>query len=270
MSQALAGRVCIVTGASRGVGRGIAVGLGEAGATVVVTGRTSRKGRAHELGGSVEDVAEAVERAGGKADAFVMDAADDAAVERLFAHVDQTYGRLDLLVNNAFAVPSDLQMRAKFWQVPVAQWDTMHSVGLRNHYVHSVHAAKRMVEAKHGLIVNVSSPGAVHYAVSVAYGVGKAGLDRMSRDMAIELKKFGVFALSLWPGVVRTERLAAMTAQGANPWAGEKTESAEFSGRAVAALLVDAECNAQGFAERSGKAWTTAALAQAYGFEDNA
>jgi dehydrogenase/reductase SDR family member 1 len=266
VSAELKSCVCVVTGATRGVGKGIALGLGEAGATVIVTGRTTERGSAHPLGGSVEEVARMVERAGGKAEPLVMDAGNDDDVQRLFAHVDRAYGALDLLVNNAFAIPSDLKFGAKFWEVPIAEWDTFHRVGLRNHYVHAVHAAQRMVQAKRGLIVNVSSPGAQHYAVSVAYGAGKAALDRMSRDMAIELKKHTVFAVSLWPGVVRTERLAAMG--DANPWAGEKTESALFSGRAVAALLTASRTAPDAFREKTGKALSVADLAKEFNFAD--
>jgi len=194
----LRGTIAVVTGASRGVGKGIALGLGEAGATVYVTGRTIERGA---LPGTVGETADAVTALGGRGIAVRCDHAVDAEVEALFARVLGDEGRVDLLVNNAFAIP-DGKLVAPFWEQPISFWDTMHTVGLRSHYVASVFAARAMVAAKKGLIVNVSSFGAKIYAVNVAYGAAKAGVDRLSRDMGRELAPFGVTAVSLWPGIV--------------------------------------------------------------------
>jgi dehydrogenase/reductase SDR family protein 1 len=136
----------------------------------------------------------------------------------------------------------------------------MHRVGLRSHYVASWHVAPAMIARKRGLIVNVSSFGAKLHAVNVAYGVGKAGVDRMSRDMGRELAPHGVTAVSIWPGIVRTERKLAEQL-GLDPtMAGE---SAQFSGRAVAALAADPQC-----VTKAGKALVVAELAREYGFTD--
>jgi dehydrogenase/reductase SDR family member 1 len=257
MTRQLAGQIAIVTGASRGVGKGIALGLGEAGATVYVTGRTVSAG---VFPGTIGETAEAVTALGGRGVAVACDHADDEQVAALFARVRAEAGRVDVLVNNAFAIP-DGRIIGPFWELPVAQWDTMHAVGLRSHYVASVHAAPMMIAERRGLIVNVSSFGAKIYAVSVAYGVGKAGVDRMSRDMGRELRPHGVCVVSLWPGVVKTERLLLEPDRiGYDPSRGE---SPLLSGRAVAALAADPRR-----LEKTSGALVVADLARAYGFTD--
>ncbi len=261
----LRGAVAIVTGASRGVGKGVALGLAEAGATVYVTGRTTGDTAAHSIAsgglpGSIDQTAEEVRALGGVGIAVCCDHASDEQVAALFARVHAEQGRLDLLVNNAFAIPEG-RIAGPFWELPVAQWDLMHRVGLRSHYVAAVHAAQIMVPARRGLIVNVSSFGAKIYAISVAYGVGKAGVDRMSRDMARELRQHNVAAVSLWPGIVRTERpLREPERLGFDPTHGE---SPTLSGRAVAALAADPQV-----LTRSGEALVVAELAVAYDFTD--
>jgi dehydrogenase/reductase SDR family protein 1 len=249
--------IAVVTGASRGVGKGIALGLGEAGATVYVTGRSTGAGA---LPGTIDETAAAVTAAGGRGIAVRCDHADDAQVELLFARVLAEAGRIDLLVNNAFAIP-DGTLRAPFWELPIAQWDAMHTVGLRSHYVASVLAARAMVPRRSGMIVNVSSFGAKLYAVNVAYGVGKAGVERLTRDTARELQPHDITVVSLWPGIVKTERLLVEHERlGFDPTDGE---SPQLSGRAVAALAADPRR-----LEKTGKAQVVAELAREYGFTD--
>jgi dehydrogenase/reductase SDR family protein 1 len=253
----LEGHVAIVTGASRGVGKGIALGLGEAGATVYVTGRSLEAGR---IPGTIGETAEEVTALGGKGIAVQCDHSDDAQTKAVFERVSKETGRLDILVNNAFAIP-DGRLHGSFWELPISQWDLIHDVGLRSHYVASVFAAPTMIAAKKGLIVNVSSFGAKVYAISVAYGTGKAALDRMTRDMGRELSSHGVAVVSIWPGVVKTERLAIEPERlGYDPKGGE---SAQLSGRAVAALATDPK-----LIERTGQALVVAELAAQYGFTD--
>jgi dehydrogenase/reductase SDR family protein 1 len=253
----LAGQVAVVTGASRGVGKGIALGLAEAGATVYVTGRSVTAGA---FPGTITETAEEVNALGGRGIAAACDHADDAHVAQLFARVAREQGRLDILVNNAFAVP-DGKLVAPFWELPIEQWDVMHRVGLRSHYVAAWHAAPIMIAQKLGLIVNVSSFGAKIQAVNVAYGVGKAGVDRMTRDMGRELKEHGVTVVSLWPGIVKTERLLAEPDRlGFDPTNGE---SPTLSGRAVAALAADPNRLA-----KTSQAVIVAELALEYGFTD--
>ena len=136
----LAGEVAVVTGASRGVGKGIALGLAEAGCTVYVTGRTAARAGERALPGTVLETAEEVTALGGRGVGVVCDHADDAQVAALFERVRKETGRLDILVNNAFAIPEG-RLVAPFWELPIAQWDSMHTVGLRSHYVASVLAA---------------------------------------------------------------------------------------------------------------------------------
>jgi dehydrogenase/reductase SDR family protein 1 len=253
----LRGRVCVVTGASRGVGKGIALGLGEAGATVIVTGRSEASGA---LPGTIGETAREVSALGGVGIALRCDHGDDEDVTRLFERVHAEHGAIDVLVNNAFAIP-DGRVSGKFWELPIPQWDVMHRVGLRSHYVASWHAAPLMIAKGRGLIVHVSSFGAKLYAVSVAYGVGKAGVDRMARDMARELAPHGVAVVSIWPGIVRTERVLSdpdhlgfdLTI----------SESPRLSGRAVACLAVDAALG-----DKRGQALVVAELAHEYGFPD--
>ena len=256
MKKSLEGQIAVVTGASRGVGKGIALGLGEAGATVYVTGRSVD---ASALPGTIGETAEQVTALGGVGVAVRCDHADDADVAALFARVNEDHGRIDILVNNAFAIP-DGKLVAPFWELPIDQWDTMHRVGLRSHYVASWHATPMMVAAKRGFIVNVSSFGAKIQAVSVAYGVGKAGVDRMTRDMGRELKAHGVTVISLWPGIVKTERLLTDQRLGFDLANGE---SPTLSGRAVAAVAADPERMA-----KTAQSLVVAELAHEYGFTD--
>jgi len=257
----LKGRVAVVTGASRGIGRGCAAELGADGAVVYVTGR-SREGSESRLPGSVEATAREVSEAGGKGIPAPCDHRDDAAVEALFARVREEQGRLDVLVNNAFLIPAELTSGKNFWELPISNWDDMIDVGTRSAYVASRFAAQLMTEQGSGLIVNISSSGASEYAWHVAYGVGKAALDRFTLDAAQELRPHGVAVVSLWPGLVLTERNeGARNAIPGLDFSG--AESLRFTGRAVAALAADDQV-----LSRSGEAHASRDLADDYGFTD--
>jgi NAD(P)-dependent dehydrogenase (short-subunit alcohol dehydrogenase family) len=257
----LHGRVAVVTGGSRGIGRGCAVELGAAGATVYVTGRSKEGGR-RRLPGSVEATAREVTEAGGNGVPALCDHRDDGAVEALFDRVRAEHGRLDVLVNNAFLIPAELTSGKNFWELPISNWDDMIGVGTRSAYVASRFAALLMVARGSGLIANISSSGAREYAWHVAYGVGKAALDRLTRDSAQELRPHGVAVVSLWPGLVLTERNQG--AQEAIPGLDfTGAESLRFTGRAVAALAGD-----ERVLNRSGNAYASRDLADEYGFTD--
>ncbi|MDO3648316.1 SDR family NAD(P)-dependent oxidoreductase [Nocardia mangyaensis] len=266
----LSGRVAVVTGASRGIGKGIAQELGAAGATVYVTGRTTTPGR---LPGTVHDTAAEITELGGHGVAVVCDHRDDAAVEKLFDRVRDEQGRLDVLVNNVYNSPAAARwLGRKFWEVPAKAWDETFDVGVRSHYVASVLAAPLLIESA-GLIVNVSSPGSQRYLHNAVYGVGKTALDRLTADFAHDLDGTGATAVSIWPGIVDTEllQLVPADAQGRRQVTlpGEGTfdlaaaETPRFPGRAVVALAADPDRLA-----RTGKAWKVADLAEAYGFTD--
>jgi len=261
----LDGKVAIVTGASRGIGRGCALELAEAGATVYVTGRSETEDD-HPLPGTVAATAAEVARLGGTGIAVVCDHRDDGAVEHLFDQVAEEQGRLDILVNNAFIVSDELTSGRPFWDVPISNWDDMIDVGTRSAYVASVFAAKHfMVPAATGLIANISSSGAREYAWHVAYGVGKCALDRVTADTAHELEPHGVHVVSFWPGFVKTERIDIAEAAGALPPSLDVSvaESKRFTGRAVAAVAADPDAG-----RWSGQAVASRTLADHYGFTD--
>ncbi|TFG95245.1 MAG: SDR family NAD(P)-dependent oxidoreductase [Myxococcales bacterium] len=257
----LDGATAIVTGATRGVGRGCALELASQGVRVYITGRTVHEGDSQHPG-SLESAAEEARALGGELIGIVCDHRDDDQVRAAFERVTRERGRLDLLVNNAFLIPDELDPKAPFWESSLACWDDMHSVGLRSAYVGTWLAAPGMVRQRRGLVVNVSSQGARYFAVHPAYGAAKAGLDRMTRDTAHQLEPHGVAAVALWPAYVTTERILALDAA---EWGLDLdgAESPRFAGRAIAALLADPQV-----IRRSWRSYTTRRLADAYGFVD--
>ncbi len=261
----LAGKVALVTGASRGIGKGCALELAAAGASVYITGRTTGAGQ-HPLPGTVGGTAEEITAAGGTATAVACDHRDDDAVRAVFDRIAEEQGRLDVLVNNAFAIPDELTAMLPFWEVPISNWDDMMDVGTRSAYVASVQAAPVMIDQGDGLIANISSSGATEYAWHVAYGVGKCALDRMTADCARELGDTGVSMVSVWPGFVRTERIDMAVDSGVELPPSldlSAAESPRFTGRAVTALAVDAERS-----RYTGQAVAARDMADAYGFTD--
>ena len=225
----LAGKVAVVTGSSRGIGRGTAIALGEQGATVYVTGRTT------EGNLSIGETAERVDRAGGVGIAVEVDHGDDALIAALFARVGRDHGHLHILVNNVYKIPDPPAWGGGFWDHPVSVWDDQVGIGLRSHYVASWHAAPLLFAAgPGGLICNVSSPGGQSYHFSSSYGAGKAGLDRLSADMAVELAPKGIAAIALYPGSVATEFIQSVAAQRGTDLSGAQTTLGV--GRTIAAL----------------------------------
>ncbi len=261
----LVGKVALVTGASRGIGKGCALELAAAGAAVYVTGRTTGPGQ-HPLPGTVGATAEEIAAEGGTATAVACDHRDDDAVRAVFERIAADHGRLDVLVNNAFAIPDEMTSGLPFWEVPISNWDDIIDVGTRSAYVASVLAAPVMIAQGDGLIANISSSGATEYAWHVAYGVGKCALDRMTSDCARELGDTGVSMVSFWPGFVRTERIDMAIEAGVElPPSLDLSvaESPRFTGRAVTALAVDSERS-----RYTGQAVTSRDMADTYGFTD--
>jgi NAD(P)-dependent dehydrogenase (short-subunit alcohol dehydrogenase family) len=226
--------VAVVTGASRGAGRGIAQALGRGGATVYVTGR-SQSPSDSPYGGTVAETAALVDEAGGKGIPMAVDHADDEAVQKLFATVRRGHGRLDILVNNAAKLVGTT-LPGGFWEKPLEAADLI-TIGLRSHYVASFHAAPLMIGNGRGLIVHTGHYGAVSYYHGPEYGAQKAGSDKMAADMAKELRPHNVAAISIWMGGLDTERARAYIASlppEARPTA--KRESPQFTGQVIAAL----------------------------------
>jgi NAD(P)-dependent dehydrogenase (short-subunit alcohol dehydrogenase family) len=261
-------RVVLVTGASRGAGRGIAHGLA-AGATVYVTGRSTADGAdADGFGGTVAATAAEVDERGGTGIPVVCDHGDDEQVAELFARIERDHGRLDVLVNNAIALPPELPGARPFWEMPLATEVRLLDVGLRSHYVAAYHAARMMVRQREGLIVHISSSGARTHMPGVhtpPYGAGKAGSDKMVFDMAQELRPHGVTALSIWPGLLLTERVQAHLAAGLDLDGGTfpPAETPEFVGRIIDALASD-----ERLAERTGGCFYSSELGAEYGVTD--
>ncbi|MDJ0876990.1 MAG: SDR family NAD(P)-dependent oxidoreductase [Halieaceae bacterium] len=256
-------RVVVVTGASRGAGKGIACALGATGATVYVTGRTRVDGEA-TLPGSVQVTADAVTAAGGTGIAVHCDHADDTQVAALFAQVRDEQGRLDILVNNATALPASITDSGPFWEKPLDQ-ACLFDVGLRSHYVASWYAAPLLLAAGAGLVVNTSSFGGRIYMHGPAYGAGKAAIDKMAHDMAHDFRPFGVAVVSLWMGLLLTERTRAVFDAQPELYSemAATAETPEFTGRIIDALARDAQ-----LMEKSGQVFIGAELAQHYGVQD--
>ena len=258
----LVGKVAVVTGASRGVGKGIAEGLAEQGATVYLTGRTQSFSTPPQSP-SLQATADIVNELGGVAVPVVIDHNDDSQVEALFEKIRDEQGHLDVLVNNAYQIPNPPVFSGGFWEHPISIWDDQCGVGLRGYYVASVFAAQLMVQRNQGLIINISSRGGDEYVFSACYGVGKAGVDRMAKDMAIELREHSIAAISLRPSAVKTEFVMDAVSKGNMQLDPERAEHPRFSGRCVAALAGDPNV-----AEKTGGTFTVKALAREYGFFD--
>jgi len=256
-------RVVVVTGASRGAGKGIALALGATGATVYVTGRTRNEGDA-PLPGTVQATAAAVTAAGGKGIPVYCDHADDDRVRQLFEQVADEQGRLDILVNNATSLPDALTQSGPFWEKPLALtglWE----VGMRSHYTAAWYAAPLLLANGEGLIVNTSSFGGRIYMHGPAYGAGKAAVDKMSHDMAIDFRPYKVAVVSIWMGLLLTERTQRVFDQEPDKYAAlaATAETPEFTGRVIDALASDPH-----LMEKSGRVLIGAELGQEYGLTD--
>ncbi|HWS93079.1 MAG TPA: SDR family NAD(P)-dependent oxidoreductase [Mycobacterium sp.] len=257
--------IAVVTGASRGAGAGIAHALGSHGCTVYVTGRTEGAGESN-LEGTIHETADLVTTAGGKGIAVRVDHADDDQVKALFDRIEHEQGRIDILVNNAALIRDEMMRRTKFWEEPINVIDTL-DVGLRSSYVATVYAAPLMLPQRKGLVVFTSSSGAVHYAFGPAYGVPKAGTDKMAADMAVDFKDFGIAAISIWMGSLLTQRVSNIIAGNPEKFGHilDTAETPELTGHVVWVLYNDP--NLIGV---SGQTLIGAELAVKYGLKDEA
>ena len=268
----LEGKVVLVTGATRGVGKGIALGLGESGATVYVTGRSLKPSNAEDkLSGSLKETQATIEEAGGKCIPVQVDHSDDEQIRMLFERIKEEQGQLDLLVNNVFSGVQAIRdaYGKPFWQAEPDLWDAINNVGLRSHYVSSIYAARLMSSQSQGIICTISSWGGLSYIFGAAYGAGKSACDRLAADMAVELKSDNIVSLSVWPGIVGTEQIIDF-AQQTDPtdaqgtWSdGYNWETPLLTGRAIAALVADPNVM-----QYTGKMQIVAELAEKYSLVD--
>lgn len=279
----LSSYVAVVTGASRGGGRGIAIELGAAGATVYVTGRSTREASADgydafllkapfdRMPGTIDDTAEEVTRAGGEGIAVRCDHTDAAQVQALFARVEREQGRLDVLVNNAWGGHESQTfdtLDRPFWEQPLAHWDAMFGHGVRNHIIACQAAAPLLVKQKRGLIVATTFWDRDRYIKgNLFYDVAKAALNRIAFAVAEELRPHGVTSLAVAPGWMRTEIILAAFKTDEQHWNEvpplARTESPRYLGRAIAALAADPGVHA-----KTGQVVYAGELAGEYGFTD--
>jgi NAD(P)-dependent dehydrogenase (short-subunit alcohol dehydrogenase family) len=256
----------VVTGASRGVGRGIAIALGAAGDTVYVTGRSLDRPTG-DWPGTLADTAAEIGRRGGRGIAVACDHADDAQTKALFERIARDEGRLDLLVNNAFGMPDYAATPGPYWERPLDLWTSTIDVGLRSSYVATYYAVPMMLRQNRGLVVFTSGPGASVHLHPLPYGIGKIGHDKLAHDLAHELRPHQIASVSLWLGLIRTDRTLANMKR-APEWlaasGGEAvTETPEFLGRVIDGLWRDAA-----LMSLSGGTFWTAELGERYGIVD--
>ena len=266
----LKGKIAVVTGASRGAGRGIALVLGDAGATVYVTGRSVRESSSRpELPGTtIEDTAEMVTARGGVGIPVQCDHTHDDEVENLFARVEAEQGKLDILVNNVwggYEKEMDEGFVSPFWEQPLWRWDAMFMAGVRAHYTASRLAARLMIPHKQGLIINTTFYDRGKYFQPLSYFLAKNTINQMAYGMGLELREHNIATIALSPGWMRTEAVLAVIAPNGEPSPKEyaQTESVEYIGRAVVALASDPHV-----ISKTGQTWTVGDLASEYGFTD--
>jgi len=258
-----------VTGASRGIGRGVAIQLAKAGATVYITGRKHA-----DLTKCAEEM-----KAHGAKEVIPkqVDHSKELEIQGLFDDIkSEQGGKLDILVNNAYAAVNFIadNMGKPFWEAdPAYHWDIVNNVGLRNHFICTTHAARMMVDKKSGIIFNISSPGGLKYLFNVPYGIGKCALDRMTQDTSVELKKHNVAVIGIWPGAVKTESVQdtlldnehSSQGQAASANIFDRGETTEFAGKAIA-HLVAGEPN---IIKRTGRVLFTMDLANEFQFTED-
>ncbi len=270
--KTLRGRVALVAGATRGAGRGIACALGEAGATVVCTGRSSRV--APREGGrpeTIEETAELVERAGGTGVAVVTDHTEEDAVRELFARIRREHGRLDVLVNDIWGGDELTEWGKPFWELDVAQGFRLLERAVHTHVITSRHGVPLLLEAERGLVVEVTDGAFRGYRGQLFYDLCKTSVMRLAYAMSVELRETSVTALAVTPGFLRSEAVLDHFGVTEANWRDAIAQDPHFAasetplliGRVLAALAADPDVE-----RRAGMTWTGWDLARHYGVRD--
>ncbi len=259
-------KIALVTGASRGVGKGIAMSLAKAGATVYITGRTvSQEDRTTQLLGTIYETEAQIVSKGGKCKAIRCDHTNDQEVVNVFSQIFAEYDRLDILVNSVwggyeyFNDGTEYWSEQGFWSSPISRWDKMFSSGVRAAYFASSQAAKKMIKKKSGIIFNLSYWASQRNDKGVAYCTSKAATDKMTEAMAHELYKFNIPVICLYPGLVRTESVL----KAKDHFDLTNSESPEFTGMVISKLASDPK-----IIDKTGKVLIAAREAIEYGIKD--
>jgi NAD(P)-dependent dehydrogenase (short-subunit alcohol dehydrogenase family) len=276
VSGPLAGRVALVAGATRGGGRGIAVALGEAGATVYATGRSTRERRSEvDRPETIEETAELVTAAGSRGIAVPVDHLERAEVAALVARIDAEQGRLDVLVNDIWGAEHLFEWNRPVWEHDLDRGLRLLRLAIDTHLITSHHALPLLIRRPRGLVVEVTDGTAAYnaerYRVNLFYDLAKTAATRMAWGLAQELREHDATAVALTPGWMRSEQMLEHHGVTEENWraATERTphfcisESPRYVGRAVAALAADPEAS-----RWSGQSLSSGGLAQAYGFTD--
>ena len=276
MSKPLAGKVALVSGATRGGGRGIAVALGEAGATVYVTGRSTREGRSEiDRPETIEETAEMVTEAGGEGIAARVDHLDPGEVRALVDRIDSDHGRLDVLVNDIWGAEHLFEWNKPVWEHDLDRGLRLLRLAIDTHLITSHHALPLLVRRAGGLVVEVTDGtaeyNADHYRVNTFYDLAKSSVIRLAWAQAEEIRSHGATAVALTPGWMRSEQMLENHGVSESNWrdATDRTphfcisESPRYVGRAVAALAGDPDA-----LRWSGQSLSSGGLAQHYGFTD--
>ncbi|WP_027624471.1 SDR family NAD(P)-dependent oxidoreductase [Clostridium lundense] len=262
----LKGKVVLVTGATRGIGKGIAISLARKGAIIYFTGRTEKEYQgAVKLGGSIEATEQAIKQVGGIGYGIKCDHKDDIQTKMVIDKIVLEQGRIDILVNNVwggyeyFNDGTEFWNEKGFWTAPISRFDKMFESGVRAHYVTTCYTVPSMIKQKSGLIVNISYWAAERNDMGVAYGMAKAATNKMTETMAHELREHNISVVTVYPGLVRTESVI----KSAEFFDLSNSESTEFIGLAIAALATDLNV-----LEKSGTKQIAAQVALDYGYKD--
>jgi NAD(P)-dependent dehydrogenase (short-subunit alcohol dehydrogenase family) len=276
-TRPLEGKVALVTGATRGAGRGTAVALGEAGATVYCTGRSTRERRSeYDRPETIEETADLVAAAGGVGIAMAVDHLEAGQVDTLVRRIDAETGRLDLLVNDIWGGELLFEWNTPVWEHDLEKGLRILRLAIDTHLITSHFALPLLIREPGGLVVEMTDGtreyNAEHYRLSAFYDLAKSAVLRLAFVQSVELAPHGCTAVALTPGWMRSEMMLdnygvteANWRDGAavNPHFAAISESPRFVGRAVAALAADPDLR-----RRNGGSFSSGGLAREYGFTD--